>query len=148
MDADEVLAQILRARRDQLGISAADVVDIVVLEDVAARGLGGNDRRRRAGGVALAQRGGEDVNVVAGILAKSVEIALMQVRCPATLHALGQGALDAVALEHLHHVVSDTHVLVFDEARREQRHSALWWPIGRGIDRRVALVEPRRESLL
>ena len=70
----------------------------------------------------------------------------MQPRGAAAHLALGEGALDAVALVDLHEVLADRWVLVLDQAGGEHRHLAL------GLGDRAALgarplLEPSREAL-
>jgi hypothetical protein len=133
----QVLGRVVGVLGDEDGVVAAHVVGVVVLDDVAAGGLGHDDL------LAVAHRGRQHLDVLGRLLGEVLDVALVQPRRTAAHLTRGQRALDAVALVDPHEVAPDVGGVVFDEAGREQGDAAL-----RLLEaRRLPLLDPGAEPL-
>ena len=74
VNAHQVLGGVVGVRSNEFGVGAADVVDVVLFQDVATRRLRDNDV------VALTDRARKSLHVVGGNLLELLDITAVQVR--------------------------------------------------------------------
>src|SRR5207248_2074158 len=111
----EVLGRVVRVGGDGLAVGAAQIIGVVLLQDVPARGLGHDDV------LALAHGSGQGGNVLPGLGREGVEVPGVEPGGAAAAD-VGDAALDAVALVDLDEVLAYRGVLVLDQARGEDGH--------------------------